>query len=177
MSSADRRRSAVFACAAAVLAVAALGLGGCGFQPLYGSTASGARVTDAMAAVEISPIPNRVGQRLRNELIFAKTGGGAAAPSVYRLEIAIKESITDQAVRLDGEIGAQIYQLQANFKLFRISDNVMIFEGTGVSRAAFDRVETIFANVRARVDAENRAANTVADTIKTRLAAYLSRAA
>ena len=45
----------------AVLALAAgVGLGGCGLQPLYGSnstTASGARLSEAMAAVDITPFP------------------------------------------------------------------------------------------------------------------------
>ena len=39
-----------------------------------------------------------------------------------------------------------------------------------------DRFQEIFANVRARYDAENRAATTVAESIKTRIAAYLAEA-
>jgi LPS-assembly lipoprotein len=175
MSSADPRYAARAAFVALALASAAM-LGGCGFQPLYGG-GSGGRVQAAMAAVEIAPIPTRVGQRLRNELIFAKTGGGAQAPSQYRLEVSIRESVIDQAVQISGEVGAQIYQLQAEFRLYNASDNSVLLEGNAVSNAPFDRVESVFANVRARVDAENRAANVVSETIKTRLAAYLSRAA
>ena len=40
-----------------------------------------------------------------------------------------------------------------------------------------ERFQSIYSNVRAREDAENRAASTVADDLKTRLAAYLSGAA
>ena len=57
-------------------------LSGCGFQPLYGSgttAANGARLSEAMTSVDITPIPGRVGQKVRNELIFANTGGGEAA--------------------------------------------------------------------------------------------------
>jgi LPS-assembly lipoprotein len=41
----------------------------------------------------------------------------------------------------------------------------------------FQRFESVFSNVRARKDAEDRAASTVADDLKSRLAAYLSNAA
>ena len=46
-----------------------------------------------------------------------------------------------------------------------------------MSRAAFERYQQIYSNVRARYDAENRAATTVAESIKIRVAAFLSNAA
>lgn len=150
---------------------------GCGFRPLYGVSASGIRTSDLMAAVTITTIPGRVGQRIRNELIFDTTGGsgsGAGSSSLYRLDIAIREQVNDQLVRRTGDVTSQVYLLNASFKLIRLSDNAVILQGNSVGRAPFDRVESIFANVRARVDAENRAATTVSDGIKTRVAAFLS---
>jgi LPS-assembly lipoprotein len=96
----------------------ALALAGCGFQPLYGgTTAGGARLAEVMKGVDITPIPGRVGQKLRNELIFASTGGGVAGPTRYRLNITIKESVTDQLVQITGDATGQVYQLDATFKL------------------------------------------------------------
>src|SRR3989337_3733984 len=67
--------------AALFAGLAALALAGCGFQPLYGgTTAGGAKLAEVMAAVETTPIPGRVGQKLRNELIFTNTGGGRTRP-------------------------------------------------------------------------------------------------
>ena len=44
--------------------LARLALAGCGFQPLYGgTTAGGGKLAEVMAAVEVDPIPGRVGQR------------------------------------------------------------------------------------------------------------------
>ena len=51
-----------------------------------------------------------------------------------------------------------------------------MLEGTSHARAGFERFDSIYSNVRAREDAENRAARTIADDLKTRLAAYLSGA-
>ena len=156
----------------------ALALGGCGFQPLYGgTTAGGQRLSEVMAGVEITPIPGRVGQKLRNELIFSNTGGGPAGPSRYKLDIAIKESVTDQLVEITGDATGQVYQLDATFKLVDPANGKVLMQGKAISRAPYNRFQEIFANVRARYDAENRAARTMSESIKTQLAAYLATAA
>jgi LPS-assembly lipoprotein len=164
--------------AALFVGLTALALSGCGFQPLYGgTTAGGQRLSEVMAGIEIVPIPGRVGQKLRNELIFADTGGGSGAPSRYKLEIAIKESVTDQLVEITGDATGQVYQLDATFKLLDPTNGTVLMQGKAISRAPYNRFQEIFANVRARYDAENRAARTMSESIKTQLAAYLSSAA
>lgn len=174
MSWLEGRRLA-FAC---LIGGAALALASCGLRPLYGTSSSGASVPALMASVDVNKVPGRVGQRLRNELIFQKTGGGGDyASSVYRLDIAIREEIKDQLVRVTGDVTGQVYQLNAAFKLVRLADNKVVLQGNSVGRAPFDRVDSIYANVRARLDAENRAADTVAEGIKTRIAAFLSSTA
>lgn len=149
--------------------------GGSGFQPLYGTASlGGAAANERLAALDIAPIPGRVGQRIRNELIFESTGGGEAAPPQYRLEVAIRESVTSTLVKIDGNAGGQVYNLDASFRLIRIADKSVVAQGKSYGRAGFERVTSIFANVRAREDAENRAAKTVAEEMRTRLMAYLS---
>jgi LPS-assembly lipoprotein len=170
------RSPALFAALFAGLTV--LALGGCGFQPLYGgTTAGGQRLSEVMAGVEVVPIPGRVGQKLRNELIFTNTGGGVGAPSRYKLEIAIKESVADQLVQITGDATGQVYQLDATFKLLDPTNGKVLMQGKAVSRAPYNRFQEIFANVRARYDAENRAARTISESIKTQVAAYLTNAA
>ena len=75
-----------------------------------------------------------------------------------------------------------------NLKLIRIKDKKVVMEGTSWGRAAFERftntsttgnnvaVQYTYSNVRARDDAENRAARVVADDLKTRMAIYFSGA-
>jgi LPS-assembly lipoprotein len=53
----------------------------------------------------------------------------------------------------------------------------VLMQGKAVSRAPYNRFQEIFANVRARYDAENRAARTISESIKTQVAAYLTNAA
>jgi LPS-assembly lipoprotein len=150
--------------------------GGSGFRPMYGSAVIGGNVEAKLAQVEFGLIPGRVGQRIRNELIFQGTGGGDPLPPVYRVDVTIRESVTSTLVRRDGESQSQIYNLDAKFQLVSLKDRKVILEGVSYGRAGIERNTSIFANVRAREDAENRAARTVAQDLKSRLAAHLAGA-
>jgi len=150
-------------------------LAGCGFKPMYAEGPSGVQLDEVMRTVSISSIPGRVGQRLRNELIFGTTGGGHSAAPRYKLKIAIKESLQSTVVAKTGKSKAEAYQLKAAFELVRLEDKTVLLTGTSFGRAAFDKLDSTFADLRARRDAENRAARTVAEDIETRIAAALSR--
>jgi LPS-assembly lipoprotein len=149
---------------------------GSGFRPLYAAGPTGTSATlDRLSQVEISSIPSRIGQRIRNELIFQATGGGGVTTNpAYRLDVAIRESVTSSMVSRTGDTAAQIYNLDANFKLTRLSDKKVVLDGTAYGRAAFERYTSIYSNVRAKDDAENRAARTVAADLKGRLAGFLA---
>jgi LPS-assembly lipoprotein len=172
-----RQRPALLAALVLVAATPLLSAcGTSGFRPLYGSSGVGAAAHEKMAQVEITPIPGRVGQVIRNELIFQTTGGGNPLPPAYKLDIAIRETVTSTLVRVDGDARSQIYNLDASFKLIRVTDNSVVLQGTSYGRAGFERFTSIFSNVRAREDAENRAARTIGEDLKSRLSAYLASA-
>jgi LPS-assembly lipoprotein len=160
---------------AATPALAACGNGG--LRPLYGQTASGIGLQERMKQVDVAPIPGRVGQRIRNEVIFQESGGGELLPPTHRLEVSIRETVLSTLVRIDGESLGQIYSIEATFRLINIGTKKVELQGTSHARAGFERFQSIYSNVRAREDAENRAARTVADDLKTRVAAYMSGAA
>jgi LPS-assembly lipoprotein len=169
--------------AAALLGLVSLGAGGCGFHPLYGETASGANLSEVMKSVDVATIGGRTGQRLRNELIFGTTGGNAAAAPIYRLDIALRESVRNTLVTTQGAATGATVELDAEYRLVRIKDNEVVFKAWSNSQASYTLVGSTglagstYGDTRAPLDAENRAARTLADTIKTRLAAYLSSAA
>jgi LPS-assembly lipoprotein len=161
---------------ACLLAAFAALSAGCGWQPLYGPTASGANLNEVMRTVDISTVPGRVGQRIRNELIFKQTGGGERPTDKpkYRLDIAVRESLINTAVERTGDPKSQVYQLYTLFKLVRVADGVVVLEGHSNARAAFDKANSVFADIRAKIDAEDRAARTISEAINTRLAVYFS---
>ena len=86
------------------------GCGDSGFRPMYASSAivGGADLNEKLKELEVAPIPGRVGQRVRNELIYQTTGGGLAAQPVYRLEIVIRESLTPTLVQIDGNSSGSV---------------------------------------------------------------------
>jgi LPS-assembly lipoprotein len=158
----------------------ATGCGDSGFRPLYASSSiTGAPdVGEKLAKMEVAPIPGRVGQRLRNELIYQSTGTGHEAQQpAYRLEIVVTESISATLVQIDGNSSGSVYNLNASFRLVRLDDKSIALQGQSFGRIAFQRFDSVFANVRARKEAEDRAAKTVAEDLKSRLAAYLSSSA
>jgi len=161
-----------------IMFATAVALTGCadgsGFKPMYAQVASSPAVDDKLAALSISTIPSRVGQRIRNELIFQSTGGGAPAEPKYRLDISIKESLTSTLVKTTGEAASQVYNLDAAFTLTDMRTKKVLLTGNSYARAPFDRFSSIYSNVRAREDAENRTAKSIAEDLKSRLAAFLS---
>ncbi len=170
------------AAAVALAGLLSLGAGGCGFHPLYGPTASGANLSDVMKTVDVAMIPSRPGQRLRNELIFGTTGGGAAAAPIYRLEVALRETTRNTLVTQQGAPTGQVVELDAEYRLVRIKDAEVVFKGYSNAQATFNLVGatsvagSTYGDTRANIDAENRAARSLADAIKTRMAAFLSSA-
>lgn len=163
--------------AACVSSTLLFGLSGCGdggIRPMYAPTGNGIGLEQRLASVDVAPIPSRVGQRIRNELIFQNTGGGERAEPKYRLEITIRESIASTLAKSTGESLSQLYALDGAFRLIRNSDKKIILQGTSFGRAAFERYPSVYANVRARQDAEDRTAMTIATDIKSRVAAFLS---
>ncbi len=167
------------------LAFASAGLtAGC-FQPLYG-TATGTNgntsVPSALASVDIEQIdaPNgtpeaRLGNEIRNDLIFGITGGSAPTSPAYRLKIVI--SGNNQRVIVDTTTARpdmEIYGIDATYSLTELATNKVVLTGRAFSRASYDipGQQQRFARQRGERDAQNRASSIIAEQIKTRLASY-----
>lgn len=165
---------------AALLAVVLLpGLtacgGGTGFRPMYAAQ-GGQSVGSKMSQVSVTTIPGRVGQKIRNELIFQTTGGGGkATDKAYRLDIVMRERLSSQLVDIEGNAETQIYHIDADFQLTDTRANKVVFKGQSFGRAGFQRFQTIYSNVRAKRNAENRTARTIAQDISGRVESFLSR--
>ena len=166
----------------AALALAGL-TAGC-FQPLYGdkTAVGGAGLGDKLSAVEIAPInsPNgtrlaRVGVEVRNELIYAVTGGGPAAPPNYRLDIRLTSSQTQVIVDVNtARPDIQNYSIDASYTLKDITTGKTVISGQTFSRVSYNipGQQQRFAGDRGLRDAENRAAKVISDNIRSRLASY-----
>jgi LPS-assembly lipoprotein len=173
-----------------VLLTAALGLGGC-LQPVYGQnngpavavTGPGGSVTVAagpaaeMASIDILPMDGRVGLKIRNDLIFALSGGaGPPASPRYRLDISV-QIIAAQVAIVDpftSRPQLQTAGVDAAFALVEIGKGVPVLSGNAFGRATYTRNRQRFASVRAQRDAEDRAAKVVVEQIRAKLMAHFS---
>lgn len=170
MSSPDRptRRSA-----ALLLIGAMLGLAGCGFQPLYGDATTSYAAQDALAQIKIAPLSDRVGQQLRNDLIRELSPAGEPYDAPYTLNIQLNIQERDVFVRESSNVERRTVTLTARYRLVVPETEEPVIEATAFTEASYNRFESEFANIRARIDAENRAAADLAAQIRDQLAAAL----
>jgi LPS-assembly lipoprotein len=179
MSSPDPRSASrrpygrLLAATAAVLLLA-----GCGaeIRPLYGSARGGATV-EAIRHVDIGPGSDRIGQQIRNELVFAFYGGAGdiSAPATHRLDITVTSSSNATGiVRNQNLPSAYVEQVTATYVLTEISGGHTVASGSSFANAAYDYSQQRFADARARRDAENRAAGVIATDIRDKVAVYFA---
>ena len=89
----------------------------------------------------------------------------------------MRESVVATLVRRSGDARSQVYNLDAKFKVVRLADKKVVLTGTSYGRAGFERFNSVFSNVRARREAEDRAAKTVATDLIARLSAFMATSA
>jgi LPS-assembly lipoprotein len=150
-----------------------LALSGC-IQPLYGSLATGGDVAGELQAIKVDDIPGRTGHYLGNELIFALNGTGAQVPAKYHLKVTLFETV--QTPLLDTVAGyptaANIF-VNAEYQLLPVGSGEPVTAGKLTVLEGYDRTSQRFANLRAAQDAKIRAAKTLADQLRIRIAAAL----
>jgi len=146
----------------------------CGFQPIYGERSGGATVRQDIRAISIAPIPDRVGQLVRNQLIDALTPQGQPREALYTLTVALTQTKEGVAFQSDEQATRFNVSLEAIYVLRDVKDGAVITQGATRSVAAFNIVQSEFANITAEADAQRRAARQVADGIALRLGVFFS---
>ena len=160
-----------------VFALAALlALGGC-FQPMYGDRSiggTGTNLRNALRDVEVAPIEGRVGQELRNDLIF-ELGGGAGNPvgAPYRLHLTVATSSFSAILDPVSGLGqAETLALDVTYRLKDVSNDKFVMTDKATARVTVDTTAQRYARLRALRDAENKAAQVISEQIRSRIASY-----
>ena len=161
---------------AVAMALSAMALVACTVQPLYGPSATGATVDVALGHIAIDPVDTRVAQEVRNRLIFVLYGGaGQGSAPLYRMTLAVTSSEAALGVTPIESAPAYSITVAATYQVTSLDTGEIVMRATSRGSATYDRVNQVFANTRAKLDAEDRAAVIVADDIHTRLAAAAAR--
>lgn len=169
---------------ARLLAVAALAAltAGC-FQPMYAERSDGTPgLREKLMGVEIPPVEKnnasreaRIGVEIRNQLAFKLYGNATGMPPTHRLVLRFTSSKSSLIVDVNtGLPTSENYGLDAQYNLIEVASNKSVMSGSTFSRVSYDMPGSIqrFARARAVRDAEDRAANEIAENIQTRLAAF-----
>ena len=177
-------RTGIVARLLAVAALAAL-TAGC-FHPMYAEHTDGTPgLREKLMGVEIPPItdkPNasreaRVGVEIRNALAFKLYGNATGMPPTHKLVLRFASSRSSLIVDVNtGLPSSENYGIDAQFNLIEIATNRSVMTGTTFSRVTYDMPGSYqrFSRSRAFRDAEDRAAQEIAENINTRLASFFT---
>ncbi|MGL4975362.1 MAG: LPS assembly lipoprotein LptE [Bosea sp. (in: a-proteobacteria)] len=162
--------------ALAIAGLAALSVGGC-FRPLYGEgtvSVTGGSVRSALAGIEVASIPDRLGHYLRNELVFDLDGSGQESEKRLLLTVKVTEALDIVSVDYStGRADSATLVATAIWTLSNKSTGQAVTNGTSIARASYDRSSQRFATVRAARDAQIRAARSLSELIRNRIATAL----
>lgn len=182
------------ALSAAALLGLTTALSGC-FQPLYSGGALGRTATET-AAVDVMPLgiagkmtSEFFAHEYRNELEFLLTGGNETGPKKYKLVTSFSRSQPTPAIDSGAgraHVDSSSLVLEWELRLAAdanpaadakpAADGKPIAKGRAITNVSFDRTPARFASVRAERDAMGRAAKSLAETVRSQLAAHFARA-
>ncbi|MCZ6894824.1 MAG: LPS assembly lipoprotein LptE [Gammaproteobacteria bacterium] len=152
-----------------------IALTACGFRPLYGPQAGYDSSLAELASVAVSRIPDRMGQILQNDLRDRLTPRGAPANPRYRLGVSMLTLREGVAFEKDESVTRFNITVSASYQLIEIATGSVLSSGATRSVAAFNVVQSEFANISAEADAERRAALAVGENIWIRLGVYFAK--
>jgi LPS-assembly lipoprotein len=167
------------------LALAGL-VAGCGFRPLYGdqSVAGSASARDRLASIDVAPIEGAIGSpegrlsvEVRNALLYELQGGGGGQSPAYKLQVRMIGQLAEVVPNTQtGRREVEIYGIDAVYSLSEVGTGKKVLDGTATSRVTFNSPgeQQRFARSRGLRDAENRAAQVLAEQIKLRLASHFA---
>ena len=172
----DRHRTITRPTAAALLVGIALGLSACGFRPLYevkgGQTAP---PIGHMAEIQISPLPDRIGQQMHNLLRDRLNPAGQPLDPTYTLDIRLSESKTELGIRKDETATRANLNLSSQFTLNSTQSGGRLYSDRVRSVSSYNILTSPFATGFAEDNARARALRELADAIQTRLGIFFSR--
>jgi LPS-assembly lipoprotein len=160
--------------AAGLLALVLAGAAACGFRPLYGERSAASVSASQLAAIQISLIPDREGQLLRNNLLDRLHPSGPAPRQLYRLDVKLQTSKESYGIRTDETATRANLTMVANYNLIDIASGKVLMTSRSRAISSYNILESEFATVISERDAVQRTAADLSEEIRTRLAIFLS---
>ena len=152
-----------------------MGLAGCGFQPLYADRSAGGSVGGDVATVRIAPIPDRIGQILRNELVDRLNPSGEPADPRFALEARVAVTERELGIRKDETATRTSLRFRSTFRLRDTNSGAIVCSSRAGTVTSYNIVDSEYATIASERAARRRGLILIADRIALRVAAYFNR--
>lgn len=158
----------------AIALFAVLFLSACQFQPLYGERTPGQG--GGLEQVGVASVNNRVGQQVRNHLLFLLNGGFASTEKTHEAKLRVSyNNVLSAALPSVEDSTAGTVTVRVSYDLIDLKTNETVASGSRDAAASYDRTGQVLANNRATRDAENRAAKEAAEALRLAIASHMSQ--
>lgn len=159
-----------------VLFAVSIFLSGCGFRPLHGQYSAGENPgsTASLSTVYVELIPDRSGQMMRTALERRFSPNGQQSAQQYKLAIMLGESISQLAVEQNAFATRANLILTATYNLVRTQDGYQYPTGSLTAVSSYNILASNYATRAAELNARERAIETLANDLRTRIAILLS---
>lgn len=158
-------------------------LASCGFEPLYVERSQDegwyyngkfdTSITNEMANIKVEPVPDRIGQLLRNELIDRFTPKGEPKKPVYRLVINnINKEVVEQAMRNDITASRERVEYKIKYCLYEVATGKELVKGDSLVYLSYDIMDNPYSTTFSQKKIEKDAAQILANDISLRMGAY-----
>jgi LPS-assembly lipoprotein len=168
---------------AAAMAAGLLVVSGCQVRPLYADSATTSGVPTgthaALSQIAIKPVNTRYAQEVRNQLIFLFGGGrGQGAAGRYSMNLIVTanhENVARVQIGDESDLSptAGTVTMIASYNISDTETGQIVASGTREITASYDNPRQEFAAMRAKRDAENRAARELAQVVQLAVAQQL----
>lgn len=161
-----------------LIALAVLFLSACNFVPLYQSSSISNGLNKKAVSTQFAQISFSEPNDRASQIVFRELGfwSNSDNEKIYRLEV----NVTQNSHRITTTTSANprianIATSKAHFTLQRISDEAIIIDEHRFAQAIYNTTGQVVADEQAQINAQERAARTLAELIRTRLLVVLSQ--
>jgi LPS-assembly lipoprotein len=147
----------------------------CGFRPMDAHAPNSTAQTE-LAAVAVSPIPNRVGQVMRTGIERRLNPTGLVVPETHTLKVKYGATTVSRGLRNDDSAIRNDYTLTARFELMTAAKDdtpiKVLMQGSTVAVTRHNNPQQLYAGYVSTREAEERAAEMAADDIARQIRLY-----
>ena len=155
--------------AAALAALAGLWLAGCGFTPLYATQG----LAPGLSAIEVKVPHGRLayllGESLNDDLARDRD-----QPAIYRLDVTLTSRAFARGLNLDETAAYYEDHVTVDYRLIEIATGRVLKAASMPVEVTYAATNLPYAGIAAQEDAQQRAADTAAQRIRTDLGVYFA---